>query len=538
MGHDDYEIWAERLIVHGLGPTGTAMIAPSERSPGTPSLSPVPRTRSAHAAVTSRRRRIAAAVTAVALFAAGCGAASAGSDDGTASPSAVAAATSTTTSISGPAVEAQPGSAPDELALADESAGEPGGGLGDATNTESNSRTTRPPSTVPKPIDLGTVDNPFVPLPPADEATAVITERGIVLPVIDEREDSWLVSTVCQNIRFVSDATPIGRAHVVLDPGHGGREVGATSPDGMRESDLNLQVATRAAEILTEAGATVVLTRTGDYTITAAARGHIAKAVQPGLFVSVHHNGGAPANGDRPGTLVFAKTGSPQSKRFGGIFYQAMQPMLTGAAEPKHEAHRLYTEALNVHEAQILAHDESAAARDAVLVANGQLAPELAVTVPPPTTIPANGIRLPSVRELPTTTTTPIAVAEPAPVPDSLPLPEPFTMEPVRPFRWAGTGNAGVRSWTRADGKDYLAVLRHSGDVPAALAEFLFVTNPSEAELLADPEFIEKEAGVLADSIILYFTTDATGTGFVADQFDDQPIGGSGSIASCIEPQL
>lgn len=472
------------------------------------------------------RRRLAAAVATAAIVAAGCGAAAAGpAGSPVATPSDIGVTTTTATAELNDGMSGA--QEPDRLALADAASG--------ATTSTTVAAT---PATEPPPIPFGSTDNPFAALPEAPEARAIMTPSGVVLPVIDQREDSWLVSTVCQNIRFVSDASPIGRAHVVLDPGHGGREVGATSPDGLRESDLNLAVAKRAAEILTDAGATVVLTRTGDYTVTAAARGHIAKAIKPGLLVSVHHNGGAPPTDGGPGTLVFTKTDSPQSSRFGGIFYQAMQPMLTGAAEPKHEAYRVYAEALDAYEAQITAHDESAIARDAALVANGQLPPEAAITSIPTTTLAPGGFRVASQRQLPTTTTLPISAAEPVPIPDSLPLPEPFLEEPVREFRWAGAGNAGVRSWTRADGRDYLAVLRHSGEVPAALAEFLYMTNPSEAELLADPAFIEKEAGVLADSIILYFTTDAAGTGFVADQFDDQPIGGSGSIASCREPKL
>jgi N-acetylmuramoyl-L-alanine amidase len=477
-----------------------------------------------HTPSAQRRRQLAAAAATIAILAAGCGAAATDTaDERVATPSGLAASTE----------DQQPSTPQADTAVRDEgtSSGRP-----DQLAMATERPASAPPTTASLPIGFGDVNNPFVELPEATEARAVMTDAGVIYPVIDEREDSWLVSTVCQNIRFVSDATPIGRAHVVLDPGHGGREVGAASPDGVREADLNLQVAKRAAELLTDAGATVVLTRTGDYTVTAAARGHIAKAIEPALLVSVHHNGGAPATDDRPGTLVYTKTDSPESDRFGGIFYQAMQPMLTGAAEPKQEAYRVYAEALDAYEAQITAHDISAAARDAALVANGQLPPEAAITVPPPTTVAAGDIRLPRQRQLPTTTTLPITAAETVPVPDSLPLPEPLTLEPVREFKWAGAGNAGVRSWTRADGKDYLAVLRHSGDVPAALAEFLFVTNPSEAELLADPEFIEKEAGVLVDAIILYFTTDAEGTGFVQDQFDDQPIGGSGSIASCREP--
>ena len=96
-----------------------------------------------------------------------------------------------------------------------------------------------------------------------------------------------------------------------------------------------------------------------------------------------------------------------------------------------------------------------------------------------------------------------------------------------------------MRSWVRADGKDYLSVLRHSGDVPAVLAEFLYVTNPSEEELLLDPAFVSAEADALVAAIVDYFSsTGNQGDGFVDDQFDDQPIGGGGRPDGCVEPDL
>jgi hypothetical protein len=74
--------------------------------------------------------------------------------------------------------------------------------------------------------------------------------------------------------------------------------------------------------------------------------------------------------------------------------------------------------------------------------------------------------------------------------------------------------------------------------VPAALVEYLYVTNPVEEELLTDPDFIELEAQALADAIVRYLSTDAEGSGFVEDQVGDQNIGGGGHRNDCIEPNL
>ncbi|MEL6983358.1 MAG: N-acetylmuramoyl-L-alanine amidase, partial [Actinomycetota bacterium] len=328
------------------------------------------------------------------------------------------------------------------------------------------------------PIPVGSPDQPFAPLP--DEATprVIVSQSGVALPVLANGPSGWLVSTACQAVQRVDGGTPVGRAHVVIDPGHGGVEPGAVGPAGTVEKDLNLTVAREAARLLTEAGATVVLTRDGDHTMTAAARGLVARSIAPALFVSIHHNAGAPPGPGGPGTIVFTQTGSAESTRFGGLFHQAITPILTQAADEATARHQAWVEEVERHEAARLA------------------APE--------------GTEFPE-------------------------LPE---GEPVEPFQWAGSGNAGVRSWVRADGEDHLALLRHSGPSPAALVEFLYVSNPSEEALLTSDGFLEAQAAALADAIVQFLGGQDGGTGFVDDQEGDQPIGGGGRIEDCVEPSL
>lgn len=405
-------------------------------------------------------------------------------------------------------------------------------------STTTTIATPRMTSTTAVPVELGTPNRPFGDLPPVDSAPAIVTSSGVVTRVLHQGIDRWLVATPCQNQRFVSAGQPLGRAHIVLDAGHGGREPGAVGSTGLTEKDLNLRVVQSTAARLRAAGATVALTRTGDYAMTVAARGQIAAAINPALFVSVHHNGGAPADGGGPGTIVFTKHGNDEAKRFGGLFYDRLGTMLAETADVKRLDHQIYLDALNAHEAQVLAYDQAMQARQNALVANGQLPPEATTIAPTTLAPPAGEAQLPSARPPAPTTTLAPTVETTVPVPpEPTPLP-PFLVEPVRPFRWAGSGNAGVRSWSKANGDDFLGVLRHSDDVPAVLAEFLYLTNPSEEELLVDPVFVEREAEVLAETIIEYFSSDAVGSGFVADQFDDQAIGNSGGVDDCVEPEL
>ncbi|MCL4233145.1 MAG: N-acetylmuramoyl-L-alanine amidase, partial [Deltaproteobacteria bacterium] len=60
---------------------------------------------------------------------------------------------------------------------------------------------------------------------------------------------------------------------VVVDAGHGGHDAGATSPEGIKEKDINLGVALKLRELLERnTQIDVVLTRDGDYFIPLAGR--------------------------------------------------------------------------------------------------------------------------------------------------------------------------------------------------------------------------------------------------------------------------
>jgi N-acetylmuramoyl-L-alanine amidase len=79
-------------------------------------------------------------------------------------------------------------------------------------------------------------------------------------------------------------------ARVVLDPGHGGRDVGAFGAGGVREKDVTLDVAHRVAPILAAQGIQVVLTRDDDTFVSLEERTARANAFAADLFVSIHCN--------------------------------------------------------------------------------------------------------------------------------------------------------------------------------------------------------------------------------------------------------
>jgi N-acetylmuramoyl-L-alanine amidase len=83
---------------------------------------------------------------------------------------------------------------------------------------------------------------------------------------------------------------PRSVARVVLDPGHGGKDTGAVGPAGMKEKDVTLDIAHRAAPVLATEGLQVVLTRDDDRFVSLEERTARANAFAADLFVSIHCN--------------------------------------------------------------------------------------------------------------------------------------------------------------------------------------------------------------------------------------------------------
>jgi N-acetylmuramoyl-L-alanine amidase len=108
-------------------------------------------------------------------------------------------------------------------------------------------------------------------------------------------------------------SSPLAGRIIVLDPGHGinpahGNFSGAVGVTGLVEDPLVMDVSLQAAELLRQAGATVVLTR-GDTTVALRQRVAIAEQARAHAFVSVHAN--AHLNRAVSGTETFYFQGKP-----------------------------------------------------------------------------------------------------------------------------------------------------------------------------------------------------------------------------------
>ena len=87
-----------------------------------------------------------------------------------------------------------------------------------------------------------------------------------------------------------SAAFSLARRTIVLDPGHGGADVGTRDAQHRNEKDYALDWALRTERLLTNAGWKVFLTRRTDVDLSLAERTAFADRVQADLFISLHFN--------------------------------------------------------------------------------------------------------------------------------------------------------------------------------------------------------------------------------------------------------
>lgn len=104
--------------------------------------------------------------------------------------------------------------------------------------------------------------------------------------------------------RRIEDLKQARTRIIVIDPGHGGNDPGAVGWRGVKEKDICLQIARKAAaRINSVPGFKAFLTRKGDYFVSLGRRVRIAREYKADLFVSIHANDAR--NKSARGTEVF-----------------------------------------------------------------------------------------------------------------------------------------------------------------------------------------------------------------------------------------
>ncbi|TML19988.1 MAG: N-acetylmuramoyl-L-alanine amidase [Actinobacteria bacterium] len=162
---------------------------------------------------------------------------------------------------------------------------------------------------------------------PDGKSSILVTPTGAVTIVLAKEGSRYRVRTPCGGEAHLSSGKVYGATTVVIDPGHGGFDPGASSAEGLTEAALNLDVAKQAKAILDAMGYTTVLTRESDYYVPIQIRAEIALAAAPKLVISIHHNGGEAATHQGPGTEVYHQVQSSTAKRFAGLLWEEITNM-------------------------------------------------------------------------------------------------------------------------------------------------------------------------------------------------------------------
>jgi len=117
-------------------------------------------------------------------------------------------------------------------------------------------------------------------------------EAGTGIAIAGEARQGGLTLTLPEALADVRvrQARLPGRPIVLIDPGHGGRDPGATGVSGStQEKGLTLAMARELADLLEQRGRVrVALTRETDRYLTLEQRAGIARQLQAGLFLSLH----------------------------------------------------------------------------------------------------------------------------------------------------------------------------------------------------------------------------------------------------------
>lgn len=112
---------------------------------------------------------------------------------------------------------------------------------------------------------------------------------------------------------------------IVIDPGHGGKDPGATG-GGVQEKAVVLNVAKKIRAYLEARACTVMLTRETDVFVELSDRARMANAAKADLYVSIHCNS-VEGNASVTGMEIYHYThASDASKRAASAIYDRLLP--------------------------------------------------------------------------------------------------------------------------------------------------------------------------------------------------------------------
>ena len=151
------------------------------------------------------------------------------------------------------------------------------------------------PKPLPAPPPLIAVSKPAASVPgtglrklPAPPAPVETTPSIAAKPALSEPKPA---ARNASGDRSLTRVLGLKLGRVVLDPGHGGHDVGTHGPSGLYEKDLVLDISQRLAALIQDRlGSEVLLTRSDDTFVPLEGRTKIANDNKADLFLSIHAN--------------------------------------------------------------------------------------------------------------------------------------------------------------------------------------------------------------------------------------------------------
>lgn len=115
----------------------------------------------------------------------------------------------------------------------------------------------------------------------------VLTNNGETGYIANWLVESSVATTTQTHVPAIT--TTLSEATIVIDPGHGGADPGAIG-DYMYEKQATVDTAAIIAQKLESVGANVILTRTGDESISLEERAYLSNSYGADLFISIHYD--------------------------------------------------------------------------------------------------------------------------------------------------------------------------------------------------------------------------------------------------------
>lgn len=145
------------------------------------------------------------------------------------------------------------------------------------------------------------------------------SSNDICITVMSEHRLGFVMERYPHHLSFVirkriAQNGPLEDKLVVVDPGHGGHELGAVY-DGFDEKNITLQMGIKLRRALEHDGATVVMTRDRDVYVGLDARPDLANELDADYFISIHNNSDHDPN-VASGTMTFYHMQEPTSREF------------------------------------------------------------------------------------------------------------------------------------------------------------------------------------------------------------------------------